>query len=270
MRTRFTTWLVAVAIAACGTGQVATTSASQTTVVIRTTSTTIPPTTSAAVSTTVAPAMTIGETYSVQLDPADFVASIDNPWLPLKPGDKWIFEGKDGDEVEHIEVVVTGETRQIMGITATVVRDTVTINGELAEDTHDWYAQDKDGNVWYLGEDTAEYENGKVVSTAGAWEAGVDGALPGIIMLANPRVGDAYRQEFYAGEAEDVAEVVRTGATETLALGQYDGLLVIKEWTPLDPDVAEEKSYAMGVGLVLEHVVKGGSGRIELIEYQAG
>ena len=136
---------------------------------------------------------------------------------------------------------------------------------ELVEDTYDWYAQDHEGNVWYFGEETAEYEDGEIVSTAGAWEAGVDGALPGIAMEADPTVGDSYRQEYYPGEAEDMAEVVQTGVSEEVAFGAFDDLIVIEEWTPLEPEVVEEKSYALGVGVVLETTVQGGSGRIELI-----
>jgi hypothetical protein len=211
-----------------------------------------------------------GGDYQVTVEPADFVTGIDNPWLPFTPGSAWVYESIGEEEVERIEVVVLEETRQVMGVAATVVRDTVTVDGELVEDTFDWYAQDTEGNVWYMGEETAEYENGEVVSTAGAWEAGVDGALPGIIMMADPAVGDAYRQEYYPGEAEDMAEVVRDGASEEVAHGAYDDLVVIEEWTPLEPEVIEEKSYAPGVGVVLEEVVQGGSGRIELVSFTPG
>jgi len=207
-----------------------------------------------------------GGDYTVSLDPADFVAKIDNPWFPLVPGSRWVYEG-DG---ERVEVVVTDETRQILGITATVVRDTVSMDGELVEDTFDWFAQDRAGNVWYLGEDSTEYENGEAVSTAGSWEAGVDGAMPGIVMPADPSVGDAYRQEFFAGEAEDMAEVLRTGEVATVAYGSYEGVMVTKEWTPLEPDVVEEKHYARGVGLVLEVKVAGGEGMVELVSFEAG
>ena len=157
-----------------------------------------------------------------------------------------------------------------MGVSTTVVRDTVTVDGELIEDTYDWYAQDHEGNVWYFGEETAEYEDGEIVSTAGAWEAGVDGALPGIAMEADPTVGDSYRQEYYPGEAEDMAEVVQTGVSGEVAFGAFDDLIVIEEWTPLEPEVVEEKSYAPGVGVVLETTVQGGSGRIELISFTPG
>lgn len=208
--------------------------------------------------------------YEVAVEPSDFVTGIDNPWLPLIPGSTWVYESVGGEGVERIEVVVLDETREVMGIPATVVRDTVTVDGELVEDTYDWYAQDIDGNVWYMGEETAEYEDGEVISTAGAWEAGVDGALPGIVMLADPTVGDAYRQEYYPGEAEDMAEVVRVGVAAELADGSFENLIVIEEWTPLEPEVVEEKSYASGVGVVLEEVVEGGSGRIELVSHTRG
>jgi hypothetical protein len=134
------------------------------------------------------------------------------------------------------------------------------------EDTYDWYAQDIDGNVWYIGEDSSEIEDGEVVSKEGSWEAGIDGALPGIIMWARPEVGVSYRQEFYEGEAEDMAEVVSLDASETVAYGEFDDLLEMREWTPLEPGIAEHKFYAEGIGVVLEVVVEGGEGRIELID----
>ena len=201
------------------------------------------------------------------LDPADFVEQIDNPYLPLIPGTKWVYEGEDDGEAERVEVEVLDETREIEGITATVVRDTVYVDGELAEDTFDWYAQDKDGNVWYLGEDTHEYEDGVAVNAEGAWEYGKDGALPGIVMLAHPAVGDAYRQEYYEGEAEDMGEVLETGATQEIGLGTYDDVLVTEDWTPLEPEVIEEKSYAPGVGLIGEVKTGGSEGEIELIKF---
>jgi hypothetical protein len=207
-----------------------------------------------------------GGDYSVQVDPSRFVATIDNPWLPFTPGSRWVYEAGGG---ERNEVVVTGQTRRIMGITATVVRDVETRNGALVEETSDWYAQDRDGNVWYLGEDTRAFRDGEP-SPAGSWEAGVNGAQPGIIMRADPQVGDAYRQEFYRGEAEDMGKVVRLGASETVPFRSFDGLLVTQDWTPLEPEVVEEKYYAKGVGLVLETTVRGGSDRNELVTHQSG
>ena len=209
-----------------------------------------------------------GGNYAPDLDPADFVRLIDNPFLPFIPGSRWVYESDDGSE--RIEVVVLDETREILGITATLVRDTVTEDGELVEDTVDWYAQDCDGNVWYLAEDSKELEDGEVVSTAGSWEAGVDGAFPGIVMQADPRVGQSYRQEFYAGEAEDLAEILQLDGSETVPLGSFTQLLVVREWNPLEPEVIENKYYARGTGVVLELEVAGESGRVELVSFEPG
>ena len=208
-----------------------------------------------------------GGHYAPELDPADFVAVVDNPYLPLEPGTKWVYEGEDDGEAERDVVEVLEETREIEGITATVVHDSVYVEGKLAEDTFDWYAQDKDGNVWYLGEDTHEYEGGKAVNDNGSWEHGKDGALGGIVMLADPKVGDAYRQEYYEGEAEDMGEVLKTGTTVDIDLGSYDDVVVTEDWNPLDPEVIEQKSYAPGIGVIREEKVAGGAGTIELIEH---
>jgi hypothetical protein len=206
------------------------------------------------------------EPYAPVIDPANFVEDIDNPYFSLTPGTTHIYEGETEEGLEHIEISVLHETRQILGVTCTIVRDTVWLEGTLVEDTFDWYAQDTDGNVWYMGEETREYEDGVVTSTAGSWEAGVDGAQPGIIMEAEPQVGDTYRQEYYDGEAEDMAEVLDFNDSASVAYGDFDNLLVTREWTPLQPGVAENKYYAPGVGLVLEVVVEGGTGQIELVD----
>jgi hypothetical protein len=192
---------------------------------------------------------------------------IDNPYLPFEPGMTWVYEGEEDGETERVEVEVLDETRDIEGITATVVRDTVYVDGEIAEDTYDWYAQDTDGNVWYLGEDSHEYEDGEAVNAAGSWEYGEDGALPGIVMLAHPEVGEAYRQEYFAGEAEDLGAVLEVGTTRELGIGTYDDVVVTEDWNPLDPDVVEQKSYAPGVGLIYEEKVRGGEGTTELTEF---
>jgi hypothetical protein len=154
----------------------------------------------------------------------------------------------------------------ILGITTRVVTDQVFVDGEVKEDTVDWYASDNFGNVWYFGEETAEYENGEVTSTEGSWEAGVDGALPGIIMLADPRVGDTYRQEFYAGEAEDVAKVYARDESITVPKDSYTLVLVTEDWSLLTPDVHERKWYAPGVGVVFEETIQGGSGTLSLVD----
>jgi hypothetical protein len=203
----------------------------------------------------------------VDVDPANFVAVIDNPYLPWIVGSRWVYEGEVDGEPERVEVAVTDRHKTILGIEATVVRDSVYAGDELTEDTFDWYAQDKDGNVWYLGEDTKEYENGEVVSTEGSWEAGVDGAEPGIVMPARPTVGRAYRQEYYAGEAEDMAEVIDVDGTVDGPTGHYDDVVTTKEWTPLEPGVSENKKYAPGVGVVHEKLVAGGDESLELVEF---
>ena len=203
--------------------------------------------------------------YHPAVDASRFVGRITNPYLPLLPGARWVY---DGDE--HVEVVVTSDSKTILGIKATVVRDTVSIGGVVKEDTYDWYAQDRDGNVWYLGEATQEYDHGKVTSTEGSWEGGVDGALPGIAMPAQPVPGPGYRQEYRKGEAEDLAQVLRAGQTVTVGGKAYADAVVIREWTPLEPDVVEEKTYAPGVGNILGADVKGSSTKVHLTSFTPG
>lgn len=205
--------------------------------------------------------------YTVTIDPADFVAVIDNPYMPLTPGTTRIYEGETEDGLEHIEVSVLDETRVVMGVTVTIVRDTVSLDGVVIEDTHDWFAQDKEGNVWYFGEEVDNYEDGVLADHHGAWEAGVDGALPGIVMYANPadHIGEPYRQEYYAGEAEDMGEVMSVTETVTVPFGTFTDVLQTKDWTPLEPGVMEYKFYAAGVGVVKEFAVDSEE-TIELIE----
>ena len=204
--------------------------------------------------------------YSPSIDPAGFTTTVDNPYFPLPPGARWVYEGRVEDGLERTVVEVTGDTRVVMGVTCVVVRDTVTLDGEVIEDTVDWFAQDADGAVWYFGEETYEYEDGEIVSTEGAWEAGVDGAQPGIVMPARPRVGDSYRQEYYQGEAEDAAEVLSLTESATVPVGRYDDVLVTEDVNPLEPEVVEHKYYARGVGPILTVQVQGGSDREELVE----
>jgi hypothetical protein len=212
-----------------------------------------------------------GGAYTPSIDPAGFVAVVDNPYMPLLPGARWRYEGTIDGERERVTVEVTSERRTIMGISAVVVRDTVLDGaGEPIEITDDWFAQDGAGNVWYLGEASKDYEDGKVVSTEGSWEAGKAGALPGVVMRAAPAAGDAYRQEYFKGEAEDMAEVLRVGQTVQTGLDAYDRVVVTREWTPLEPEVVEEKSYAPGVGKVLQVHTAGGKGRLELVEFTPG
>jgi hypothetical protein len=202
------------------------------------------------------------------LDPADFTIEIDNSYWPMPAGARWVYRetSEDGSE-QRVEVTVTDETRVVMGIDARVVHDVVTEDGAVVEDTYDWYAQDADGNVWYLGEDTKEYEDGEVVTTAGSWEAGVDGAQAGVIVPASPEPGLTYRQEHYAGEAEDAATVLSLDERAEVPAGSFENLLLTKDYTPLEPTVLEYKLYAPGVGPVLVLAVSGGSGREELVEH---
>ena len=204
----------------------------------------------------------------VQLDPADFSSQIDHPYWPMLPGSRWVYRetGAGGSE-QRVEVTVTDETKKIMGIEARVVHDVVTENGRPVEDTYDWYAQDRSGNVWYMGEDTKEFQNGKVVSTEGTWQAGVDGAQPGILLPGKPKVGLAYRQEYYEGQAEDRAEVLSLDERAQVPYGPFHQLLMTEDSTPLEPGLLEHKLFAKGIGPVLALIVSGGSGREELLSF---
>ena len=207
---------------------------------------------------------------AVELDPASFTADVDNRYWPMKPGTRWTYREVDEEGKEVVVVVtVTSETKEIAnGITAIVVRDTVSEDGAVVEDTFDWYAQDADGNVWYMGEDTAEFEDGKVKTKKGSWEAGVDGALPGVIIPAEPVDDMAYRQEYYADEAEDNGEVLAVGEQVEVPAGHYTDVLVTKDTVGLEPNVLELKFYAPDVGPVLALGVSGGGGREELVKIE--
>jgi hypothetical protein len=211
----------------------------------------------------------------VSLDPADFTTEIDNPYWPITPGDKWVYKETDAEGSVMQDVVpVTNETKRIAnGVEARVVHDVVSEDGEPVEVTDDWYAQDKDGNVWYLGEDTAEYKNGKVATREGSFEAGVDGAQPGVIMPAEPSVGQAYRQEYYAEHAEDSAKIVALGESVTVPFGEFTDTVKTEDLAPLDePPAVENKFYVKDVGPVLTVGVSGSEAgsREELVSYTPG
>ena len=195
-----------------------------------------------------------------------FGAHVNNPWFPLTPGTTYRYEGtKDGRATRDV-VTVTGRTRRIAGVACTSVRDRLFAAGRLAERTVDWYAQDRLGRVWYFGERTAELDaRGRVVSTEGSWQAGRDGARPGIFMPAHPRVGRTFRQEDYPGHAEDRFRVVSRRASVRLPLGTFDHVLVTREWTPLEPGVVDRKRYVRGIGLVSEDSVRGGREHARLV-----
>jgi hypothetical protein len=210
----------------------------------------------------------------VELNPAEFTVDIDNPYWPMRVGNRWVYDEIDGEtgETQRVVVTVLDRTKRIAnGVEARVVRDVVSDrNGDPVEITDDWYAQDAEGNVWYLGEDTAEYENGRITTRAGSFEAGVDGAQAGIIMPANPEPGLSYRQEYYEGEAEDRAQVLSTAEQVEVPTGHYTGALLTKDLVPLEPDVQELKFYARGVGPVLTLKVSGGNDREELVSFERG
>jgi hypothetical protein len=204
----------------------------------------------------------------VNLDPANFSANITNPYWPMKPGTRWTYrEVDEKGRTQVVVVVATTATKKLAnGITVRVVRDTAQKGGQIVEDTVDWYAQDSTGNVWYMGEDTAEFEKGKVVSRAGSFEAGKNGALPGIIMPAEPQVGQHYRQEYLKGEAEDNGDVLALQQMVEVPTGRYEKAVLTRDTSPLEPTVAEYKLYAPGAGLVLTLDISGGSGRETLVK----
>lgn len=186
----------------------------------------------------------------VDLSPDNWATVIDHPYLPYTPGSRYVYEGQTDAGFERTVVQVLTDTKTILGVTTTVVRDTVHVDGQLVEDTYDWFAQDAAGNVWYFGEDVSNYAGGQLSDKAGSWEAGVDGAQPGIVMLADPaaHVGETYLQEYYAGHAEDTARLLSTGERAAVPYGTFEDVVKIYEFTPLDPALQEYKFYAPGVG----------------------
>jgi hypothetical protein len=193
---------------------------------------------------------------SAAADRPRFSATVDNPWFPLTPGTTLHYTGvKDGAPSRDV-VTVTRQTRIIDGASCVAVKDKLYLRGRLEERTTDWYSQDRAGNVWYFGEDTAELApNGRVKNREGSWLAGVHGARPGIFMFAHPKVGQSARQEFYKGQAEDHFQILAVHKTT----------LLTKEWTPLEPGVIDNKLYRRGIGTVLEQTVKGGDERNTLV-----
>ena len=210
-------------------------------------------------------------TAKVRLHPAEFTTRITNPWWPMQVGARWVYRETAPDgTVQHDVVTVLPRTKVVAnGVTARVVHDVATEDGTPIEVTDDLYAQDRCGNVWYLGEATTEYENGKPVSTEGSFEAGVDGAQPGVIMPAHPKASLAYRQEYYEGHAEDRGEVVSLREQVGVPFGPFPRgtVLMTRESNPLEPMVLEYKFYARGIGPVLAIGVSGTSGREELVRY---
>ncbi len=196
-----------------------------------------------------------GGTYRLNLTPADFVDVVDNPYFPLAPGAKWEYEIRlAGGSTQKDTLEVLKEKREVNGITATVVRDTVSVGDQPVEDTFDWFAQDKYGNVWYVGESVDNYSGGTLVSHAGSWEWGVDGALPGIIMWADPsaHLNEEYHQEYYLGRAEDMGQVLSANESVTVPFGSFDRVVKTFDFSTLETNAKEHKFYAAGIGLIKE------------------
>ncbi len=200
---------------------------------------------------------------------ARFSARVDNQWFPLRPGTRYVYTGvKDGRPARDV-VTVTHRTATIAGVPCVVVEDRLSLRGRLAERTTDWYSQDTRGNVWYLGERTAELdERGNVRSTSGSWQAGVHGARAGIYMPAQPRVGQSFQQEFSRGEAEDRFTVI--GLFATVSGPRRRNALLTQESTPLEPGAIDHKLYVRGIGTVLEQAERGGNERLELVSVTRG
>jgi hypothetical protein len=207
-----------------------------------------------------------GGPYDPSVDPRHFVQGIDNPYMTLAPGTTFVFEnrGRPRGGVERNVVTVLPETEDILGVECTTVHDVVFVGDEKTEDTLDWFAQDDQGNVWYFGELSYTLENGRITDIGGSWRAGVDGAKPGIVMLAAPRIGDFYRQEYQVGVAEDVAAVLSLSDPVTVPFGSFASCLLTEESSPLEPGAIEHKDYAAGIGIVL--TIEDDGSRSELVE----
>ncbi|HEY3018509.1 MAG TPA: hypothetical protein VGJ23_06740 [Gaiellaceae bacterium] len=200
------------------------------------------------------------------LKPTTFVRHVDNQWFPLTPGTVFVYRGVNDGEPGRDVVTVTSRTKVIQGVHCSVVDDRLFVSGHLAERTADWYAQDKQGNVWYFGEDTAELDkSGKVTSREGSWQSGVDGARAGILIPAHPKIGQTFLQEYYKGHAEDHSQVLSLSASIRVPYTSSEHALLTKEWTPLEPDVLDHKVYISGIGMVKEETVKGGEERFVLV-----
>lgn len=200
--------------------------------------------------------------YNPMINPDDFVPRVDNKYFNLKPGTTFSFQNKSG--TERVEIAVTTETRKVMGVAATVLRAREWKNGVLWEDTYDWYAQDKAGNVWYFGEAVDNYRDGRIAHHTGSWEAGVDGAKPGIVMRADPQIGESYRQEYYKGRAEDMGTVVATDKQLTVPHGTFENCLQIRDWSLIEHG-KEHKYYCPGVGFLVREEKIGGAVEADLV-----
>jgi hypothetical protein len=204
--------------------------------------------------------------YSPDINPANFVSAIDNPFSPMTPGQVYHYRTIIGSDSTIDNLAIIAPTKKVMGVTCTIVWDrSYDVDDNLMEETFDWYAQDKQGNVWYFGEDAKEFDNGKVVSTEGSWQAGVDDAKPGIVMPGSPVVGDTYRQEYSVGIAEDMTLILSTTESVTVPYGSYTNCVRTQDWTPLQPSIIENKWFARDIGWVAGTMMQGGDERLELV-----
>jgi hypothetical protein len=212
-----------------------------------------------------------GPGWPKTIGPSDFVREVTNPWFPLKPGSVWRYEGvKEGVKTTD-RVIATHRMKEILGVATTVVHDVVSVRGKPEEVTDDFYAQDRKGNVWYFGEETEELNaNGEPTSTEGSFEAGVEGARPGVLIPGHPKVGLVGRQEFLKGEAEDHFRVLDREASVSVPFTSTRRALRTREWTPLEPATVDNKYYVRGVGTVREIAVKGPVEKLELVAFKAG
>ncbi len=205
-----------------------------------------------------------GGNYNPEINPGDFSANVTNRFFPLVVGRTLVYRKVTGEGVEEVRVTARPQTNTIGGVDCRLVRDVVTLDGELIEDTDDWYAQHRNGDVWYFGEVARNFEDGLLDNLDGSWRTGKEGALAGMQMKARPRPGNAYRQEFLLNEAEDLAVVLGLDRTVTVAYGTFRDCLETKEFTPMEPDVEEHKFYAPGLGFVLATNARGE--RTELVQ----
>lgn len=213
--------------------------------------------------------LTGGGIYDPDLDGDAFVEGVDHPFLPYATGATWVYHKLTSEGLEEVVVTVTAQTKDVDDIECIIVRDTSTLDGELIEDTLDYFAQHEDGTVWYLGELAQNFEDGELVDLDGSWLAGEDGGLPGTLMMSRPLVGTTYRQELLLTEAEDAATVLALGATVSVPFGTFTGCLQTEDFSPLEPGIAEHKFYAPGIGLVLEVDTETGE-RLELVSFLPG
>jgi len=210
----------------------------------------------------------IDANYNPVINPENFIDSVTNIYFPLVPGKVYTYRSQTEDGLETIVVSVLSQTKVVAGVSCTVVRDIVSLDGQVIEDTYDWYAQDIDGNVWYMGEDVSNYESGVLEDKEGSFEAGVDGAKPGIIMLADPILEMPYRQEYCFNKAEDWGKLIARGVTVTTTYGTFDNCLKTEDWNALEPDSPiEYKYYAPGIGVVKEEI-EGSTEFVDLISIE--